>query len=117
MAIVRNPGCRLMIDLSGRLRSAMLQLATPGGVTHVEVQCDEDHAIRISACAQPSGQLRPEPNCWAMRSPIIRCFAAAEDQWRHIGAERGDEHQQQPAMIPGRDQRNDHPPQDVPRVA
>ena len=29
-------------------------------------------AIRISACAQPSGQLRPEPNCCAIRSPIIR---------------------------------------------
>ena len=31
-------------------------------------------AIRIKACAQPSGQLRPEPNCCAIRLPIIKCL-------------------------------------------
>ena len=74
--------------------------------------------ITISAIerAEPSGQLRPGPNCRAMRLPIIRCLAAAQNPRRDIGAKRRNENQNGAGDDAGLDKRNDDAAQHLSRV-
>ena len=72
--------------------------------------------IRITAAAEPKGQLREPWNWRAIRVPDHELLAAAEEVGGDEGAEAGDEHEQRAGHDAGQGERQDYLPHHRPAV-